>query len=36
MEEKVEKKEAQTRRLENIEMEKALIGWSSWWNKMEL
>ena len=36
MEEKVEKKEAQTRRLENLEMEKTLIGWSSWWNKMEL
>ena len=36
MEDKVEKKEAQTRRLENLEIERALIGWSSWWNKMEL
>jgi hypothetical protein len=36
MEEKVKKKEAQTRRLEILEIEKALIGWSSWWNKMEL
>jgi hypothetical protein len=22
--------------MENLEMEKALIGWSSWWNKREL
>ena len=28
--------EAQTRRLGNLEMEKALIGRSSWWKKMEL